>query len=91
MADIDFELPTSRPPETVRLELERGIAARVGGASLTTRWEDQVLHLTARGAEGTIELLPGRIRVRARLSPPLSLFRMKVERELKSLLEQVAG
>jgi len=89
VADIDLELPTTQTAATLRQAIERRLTERLGGASLTTRWEQDVLHLSARGAQGTIELMPGKVRVRATLSPPLSFFKMKVERDLRAALEDV--
>jgi hypothetical protein len=89
VADIDLELPTNQPVAALRQAVERRITERLGGASVTTRWEQDVLHLTARGAQGKIELLPGKVRVHASLSAPLSFFKMKVERDLRAALEDL--
>jgi hypothetical protein len=91
VTDIHLELPTTQPVAALRQAVERRLTERLGSANVTTRWEQDVLHLSGRGAQGTIELLPGVIRVKATLAPPLSFFKMKVERDIKAALEEVAG
>lgn len=90
MADIQFEIPTSRPPAELRDAVERKLRDRLGDGKADLRWEGETLRLRGRSAEGSIELLPGRIRVQAHLSGALAFFPLKVEREIKSALAEIA-
>ena len=73
----------------VRQALDEALKSLLPGL-LHTRWEDETLHLSGPGAEGTVTLESGQLVGRARLSPPASLMRSTIEQKITSLLQTVA-
>ena len=59
---------------------------------LDRRWEDDdTLHLSGPGADGSIVFSQGRLTLRVALRPPASLMRPAIERKIEEVLQAVAG
>lgn len=91
MADIDFTVPTARPVEQVKASIEKEIKTRLPGERIQKFWEGDVLRLVGMGADGRIEVRPGQIHASARLRPPLSFMKGRVEEGLRQTVEKAAG
>jgi FAD/FMN-containing dehydrogenase len=90
MADIDFKVATSRSVEQVKSAIEREIRTRLPGERIQKFWEGDVFRLVGMGADGRIEVTPGQIHASARLRPPLSFMKGKVEEGLRQTVEKAA-
>ncbi len=90
MPELLVEVPTARQSMAeIRPALD---AALEKLAWVARRWEDDVLHLEGPGARGTVELAAGRLVARARLGPPASFLRARIEEMMRSgLLEAARG
>jgi FAD/FMN-containing dehydrogenase len=91
MADIDFTVATSRSIEQVKSAIEREIRTRLPGERIQKFWEGDVFRLVGMGADGRIEVRPGQIHASARLRPPLSFMKGKVEEGLRQTVEKAAA
>ena len=92
MSELNVEVPTSRRRlSEVRPALDRALAGLLPAGMLTSRWEDETLHLSGPGAAATVTLEAGRLVGRARLEPPASLARGMIEEKLTALLRSVAS
>jgi FAD/FMN-containing dehydrogenase len=74
----------------MKASLGAEIAARLPGGRIKRSWEGDVLRLLGMGADGRIEVLPGEIRARVDLRPPLSFMKGRVEQGLRETLERAA-
>jgi cytokinin dehydrogenase len=90
MADIEFTVSTSRTVEQVKSAIEREIRTRLPGERIKKFWEGDVFRLVGMGADGRIEVSPGRIYAKARLKPPLSFMKGKVEDGLRTTVQKAA-
>lgn len=90
MAEIDFTVPTTRGVGEVKATIEAEIAERLPGGMIQRFWEGDVFRLVGMGADGRIEVRPGEIRAMAKLKPPLSLMKGRVEQGLRDTVEKAA-
>ena len=90
MSDFEFSVPTSRPVAEVKATIETEIASRLPGGRIQRFWEGDVFRLVGMGADGRIEVSPGRISAKARLKPPLSFMKGKVEDGLRTTVQKAA-
>ena len=91
MADIDFTVATDRPVEQVKRSIESEIRSRLPGERIKKFWEGDVFRLTGMGADGRIEVSAGQIHASAKLRPPLSFMKGKVEEGLRQTVERAAS
>jgi cytokinin dehydrogenase len=91
MADIELSFPSSRSVDDMKAALATEIATRLPGGRIKRSWEGDVMRLVGMGADGRIEVLPGEIRARVELKPPLSFMRGRVEQGLRETLERTAA
>ncbi|HET8644625.1 MAG TPA: polyhydroxyalkanoic acid system family protein, partial [Vicinamibacteria bacterium] len=91
MADIDFTVTTERTVEQVKAAIEREIRTRLPGERIKKYWEGDVFRLVGMGADGRIEVEPGRVHASAKLRPPLSFMKGKVEDGLRQTVERAAS
>src|SRR5262245_31837387 len=91
MADIDFTVATDRPVEQVKRSIESEIRSRLPGDRIKKFWEGDVFRLTGMGADGRIEVSAGQIHASAKLRPPLSFMRGKVEDGLRQSVARAAS
>jgi len=90
MSDFEFSVPTSRPVAEIKAVIDAEIATRLPGGRIQRFWEGDVLRLVGMGADGRIEVRPGEIRAAAKLKPPLSFMKAKVEQGLRETVERAA-
>lgn len=91
MADIDLTFPSTRSVEDMKTSLAAEIASRLPGGRIKRFWEGDVMRLLGMGADGRIDVLPGEIRARVELKPPLSFMKGRVEQGLRETLERAAA
>jgi len=90
MPDIEFAVPTTRPPAQVKAAIEAEINARLPGGMIRRFWEGDTFRLVGMGADGRIEVREGEIRASADLKPPLSMMKARVEQGLRETVERAA-
>lgn len=91
MSDLVIEIPTERRMPELRRALDEALHLHFPGGLLARRWEEDVLHLSGPGAEGTIRLADGVLVGRAALRPPASMMRGLIEQKVSEALRQAAG
>jgi FAD/FMN-containing dehydrogenase len=91
MADIDFTVATARGVEQVKRAIESEIRSRLPGERIRKFWEGDVFRLVGMGADGRIEVRPGEIHASAKLKPPISFMKGKVEEGLRQTVERAAA
>jgi cytokinin dehydrogenase len=91
MADIELTFPSTRSVEDMKTSLAAEIASRLPGGRIKRFWEGDVMRLLGMGADGRIDVLPGEIRARVELRPPLSFMKGRVEQGLRETLERAAA
>jgi hypothetical protein len=88
MREFLIEHPTSAESwEEVRPRLEAALRRNLDPGMLREQWHQETLRLVGFGVDAVIELAEGKLRARAALGPPASLFRAKIEAALRSALE----
>ena len=91
MSDFEFTVKTTRPVADVKSTIEAEIASRLPGGRIQRFWEGDVFRLVGMGADGRIEVLPGEIRASAKLKPPISFMKGKVEEGLRETVSRAAA
>jgi len=91
MADIELSFPSTRSVQEMKASLAAEIASRLPGGRIKRSWEGDTMRLLGMGADGRIDVLPGGIRARVELKPPLSFMKGKVEQGLRETLERAAA
>lgn len=87
-----MEVPTEKDSmDEVRLILDAAIHEQFPGGMMKTRWEEDVLHLSGPGAQGTVVLEDGKVVGRATLKPPASLMKPVIEKKMTQVLSKAAG
>jgi len=83
LSRIDIEHPHSRTPAQVRQAVDDIAAKLQERHGLAAAWEGDVLRLEGPGIDGTIEALPGRVRVKAELGFLFAALQGLVESEIR--------
>lgn len=91
MADIDFTVATGRTVAEVKAAIETEIRNRLPGERIQKFWEGDVFRLVGMGADGRIEVRAGEIHASAKLRPPLSFMKGRVEEGLRETVERAAS
>ena len=92
MAELLIEVETGKATlDEIRGDVETTIGRHFPVDLLKTRWQDDVLHITGPGAQGTMVFDAGCLRVRATLKPPASLMRPVIEHKIRSAFEDAFG
>jgi cytokinin dehydrogenase len=91
MADIDFTVSTTRTIAEVKAAIESEIRTRLPGERIQKFWEGDVFRLVGMGADGRIEVRAGQIHASAKLRPPLSFMKGRVEEGLRETVEMAAS
>ena len=87
MAEFLIEHPTSAESwEEVRPRLEAALRKNLDPGLLREQWQQETLRLIGFGVDAVIELEDGKLRARAALGPPASLFRAKIESAIRAAL-----
>ena len=88
---IDIHHAHTLPPEVARQAVE-DVAVKLGRKfGLDYRWEGDALHFVRPGVDGHIALLPGQLRVTAKLGLLMSAMKGTIEQELRRYLDQRFG
>lgn len=91
MEEVRIAVPTNRREMAeMRPELDAALGDLVAPGWLTSRWEEDTLHLTGPGATATVCLEEGQLVGTAQLRPPASLMRSVIEEKVTRLLHRVA-
>ncbi len=91
MADIVIEAETGK---TSMDELRSDIDATLDRhfpPFLKRTWEGEVLLISGPGAEGTMILEAGTLKVEAKLRPPASMMRHVIEHKIKRAFDEALG
>ena len=91
MSELVIEIPTERRMPELRTALDAALHSHFPGGLLVRRWEEDVLHLSGPGAEGTVRLAQGVLVGRAHLRPPASMMRGLIEEKVAAALRTAAG
>lgn len=87
-----MEVPTEKDSmDELRPILDAAIHEQFPGGMMKTRWEEDVLHLSGPGAQGTVVLEDGKVVGRATLKPPASLMKPVIEKKMTQVLSKAAG
>lgn len=91
MSDLRLEFPTSKTSmEDIRPHLDAVLEEQLPGGMMTSRWEEDVLHLHGPGARGTVVLDGDKLVGRAILRPPATLLRPMIEQKMTEVLSKAA-
>lgn len=91
MAMIDIHHAHTLSPEAARDAVEQ-IAVRLGRKyGLDYRWEGDALHFVRPGVDGHIAVLPGQLRVTAKLGLVMSAMKGTIEDQLRRFLDEEFG
>ena len=88
MADIDIQHPHSLRHAEARQAVEQAIARLGQKFGLDYRWEGDTLHFVRSGVDGRIDLVPGSVRVTAKLGMLFSAMKGSIESELRRVLRE---
>ncbi len=91
MAKIVIEAETGKSSmDELRADIESSLD-RHFPPFLQRTWEGEVLRISGPGAEGTMILVAGTLKVQAKLRPPASMLRQVIEHKIKSAFEDALG
>ncbi|MEM7350062.1 MAG: polyhydroxyalkanoic acid system family protein [Acidobacteriota bacterium] len=92
MTQLVIEVETGKTSlDEIRGEVDATVARHFPAELLKWRWEEDVLHITGPGAQGTMVFDAGRLRVEATLKPPASLMRPVIEHKIRSAFADAFG
>ena len=91
MATIDIHHAHTLPDAAARKAGE-DVAVKLGRKfGLDYRWEGDALHFVRPGVDGHIAILPGQLRVTAKLGLMMSAMKGTIEEKLRSYLDEEFG
>jgi len=85
---IDIEHPHCQPIEAARAAVEIIAQKLEQRFNALTHWENHTLHFNRSGIEGRIEVLPGAVRVQAKLGPLVSIMQEAMENRIRHILAE---
>ena len=88
MSQIDIRHPHARSPEQARTAIEEAARKLDERFGLRSHWQGDQLQFSGSGVDGAIELLPGAVRVTAKLGFLLSAMKGMVEAEIRRVLDE---
>ncbi len=88
MAGIDITHPHSLPPERARAAVDEVAGKLAERFDMKTGWDGERLTFTRSGVDGAIDLLPGSLRVTAKLGFLLAAMRGPIEAEIRRVLDE---
>ncbi|WMJ69665.1 polyhydroxyalkanoic acid system family protein [Stenotrophomonas sp. 24(2023)] len=91
MSTIDVRHAHSLPEPQARQAIEDVAAKLAERFGLKSSWRGDVLDFNGSGVDGAIELLPGAVRVSAKLGFLLSAMKGMVESEIQRVLKEKLG
>jgi len=91
MAMIDIQHAHTLPADAARKAVE-DVAVRLGRKyGIDYRWEGDALHFVRPGVDGHIAVLPGQLRVTAKLGLVMSAMKGTIEDQLRRFLDEEFG
>lgn len=91
MSQIDIRHEHGKTPEQARAAIEEVAAKLADRFGVRSQWQGEALQFNGSGVDGTIELLPGAVRVTATLGFLLSAMKGMVETEIRRVLGDKLG
>ncbi len=91
MSSIDIRHAHALPAEGARKAIEEVAAKLAERFGLESNWVGDALNFSGSGVDGAIELLPGQVRVTAKLGFLLSAMKGMVESEIQRVLQEKLG
>ena len=88
MAGIDITHPHSLAPDKARSAVEDVAGKLAEKFDMQTAWSGDSLKFSRSGVDGTIDMLPGNLRVTAKLGFLLAAMRGPIEAEIRRVLEE---
>lgn len=88
---IDITRSHSLPAADVRGVVQAMADKLAERFEVVNRWEGDALRFSRSGVQGSIELLPGHVRVTAQLGFPYSMMQSMVEDEIQRVLGERLG
>lgn len=88
MSGIDITHPHSLPPEQARTAVEDVADKLAQRFDMQTAWEGDTLRFKRSGVDGAIDMLPGSLRVTAKLGFLLAAMRGPIESEIRRVLDE---
>jgi len=89
---IDIEHPHDQPSEAARAAVEIIAQKLEQRFNAVTHWENHILHFNRSGIEGRIEgrieVLPGAVRVQAKLGLFVSIMQEAMENRIRQILAE---
>lgn len=92
MSDLNLTVETKKSSmDDIRPLLDTAIKSEFPGGMMKSRWEDDVLHLSGPGAQGTITLQGSQLVGHASLRPPASMMKPMIEQKMSQVLKSAAS
>lgn len=92
MSELRIEVETAAGSMSeLRPAIDAALHEQFPGGMLKRQWDGDVLRLTGPGAQGSVELVGGKLVGVAELKPPASLMRPVIEQKIGAAMRKVAA
>lgn len=91
MPNIDIQRQHHLGHEQARRLVEDLAARMQAKLGVSTRWQDNALHFSRSGIDGSIDVAEDSIRVQARLGMLMAAFKPMLEEEIRRRLDEHLG